>query len=110
MSGQTGLDTKEEEINKKLDEIMKNVNEIKASQLKVNDIVKKNFENFKQEIIHELTVSIDLHKNTPLYKTLPPKILHGNTLMRQYLNCCNVSTTLTSNLAIILPFACRLQM
>ena len=63
MSGRKTFDTKEEEINKKLDEIKNDVDAIKANQIKADEILKANFENFKREIIHELTVSIDLHKN-----------------------------------------------
>ena len=63
MSDRKTFDTKEEEINKKLDEIKNDVDVIKANQRKVDEIVKANFENFKREIIHELTVSIDLNEN-----------------------------------------------
>ena len=63
LSGRKTFDTKEEEINKKLDEIKNDVDVIKANQIKADEILKANFENFKREIIHELTVSIDLHKN-----------------------------------------------
>ena len=63
MSDRKTFDTKEEEINKKLDEIKNDVDVIKANQRKVDEIMKANFENFKREIIHELTVSIDLNEN-----------------------------------------------
>ena len=60
MSGRKPLDTQEEEINKKLDEIKNDVDVIKANQRKVDEFVKANFENCKREVIDELT---DLHKH-----------------------------------------------
>ena len=58
LGSREALDRKEAGINKKLDEIKETVDEIKANQLKVDDIVKVNRENVKREIIHELAVSI----------------------------------------------------